>query len=384
MLSPVEKQAAKIARVAYAKQQARLEKQFLKATESVSHELGFIEKAIGKAAMPAPARDQFAFRQRIEKAIDVRDAYISRQQATMSGPDKLLSETMSRFPSNAEWSQRVEKMGTAMADQPANQVREAIDQVVDREFVKGRASKPDVAAEVASGEKLVKGMTGLTKITAIWDNREQLIDNFLKTGKFKVDDLVWARREDGPTMDQVKGIMQKLQAAAPEAPYPVRPALYQKQDANAFALGGGQIGIHEGMVKAVENEDQLAFILAHELAHDLHRDHPGMHAIQKAQSELIEGLRTDKAPKELVAKVEAGFKDSSLRRARRKMEEQADLDGARFAARAGYDPREGARYIGKVEDPKFTAEDYAKHGYPAPWEREKAIRDLVDRERLVP
>jgi hypothetical protein len=384
MLSPVDRQAAKIARVAYAKQQARLEKQFLKATEQVSHELGFVAKAFGKAEMPAAARDQFSFRQRIEKAIDVRDAYVKRQQATMSVPDKLLSETMSHLPSNAEWAQRVETMGTRMARQPEGQVRAAIDHVVDREFARGRASLPDAAAEVASGEKLVQGMTGLAKITAIWDNREQLIDNFLKTGKFKVDDLVWARREDGPAMDRVKGIMQKLQTAAPEAPYPVRPALYQKQDANAFALGGGQIGVHEGMLKSVDNDDQLAFILAHELAHDLHRDHPGGHAIQKAQNELLDALRAGKAPKELVSEVDSGFKDATLRRARRKMEEQADLDGARFAARAGYDPREGASYIGRITEPKATAEDYAKHGYPAPWEREKAIRDLIDRERLVP
>jgi hypothetical protein len=128
-------------------------------------------------------------------------------------------------------------------------------------------------------------MTGLAKITAIWDNREQLIDNFLKTGKFKVDDLVWARREDGPAMDRVKGIMQKLQTSAPEAPYPVRPSLYQKQDANAFALGG--------------------------------------HAIQKAQNELLHARRAGKAPKELVSEVDSGFKDATLRRARRKMEEQA-------------------------------------------------------------
>ena len=384
MLSAMEKKATQVARVAYAKQQARLEKQFLKATETVGHELSFVEKALGKAEMPVEARNQFTFRNRIEKAVQVRDSYVNRQQASMSMPDKLLSETMSRFPSNAAWARQVETTGSAMANQPANQVQDAVNRVVDREFTKGRASLPDAATEVFRSEKLVQGMTYMSKLSAIWDNRKPLIDNFLKTGKFKVDDLVWARREDGPTMDRVKSIMQKLQAAAPEAPYPVRPALYQKQDANAFALGGGQIGVHEGMLKAVENDDQLAFILAHELAHDLHRDHPGMHAVQKAQSELLDGLRSDKAPKELVAKVEAGFKDSSLRRARRKMEEQSDLDGARFAARAGYDPREGARYVGKVEDPKLTAEHYAQHGYPAPWERDKAIRDLVERERLVP
>jgi hypothetical protein len=78
MLSAMEKKATQVARVAYAKQQARLEKQFLKATETVGHELSFVEKALGKAEMPVEARNQFTFRNRIEKAVQVRDSYVNR------------------------------------------------------------------------------------------------------------------------------------------------------------------------------------------------------------------------------------------------------------------------------------------------------------------
>ncbi|MDH3806196.1 MAG: M48 family metalloprotease, partial [Gammaproteobacteria bacterium] len=36
---------------------------------------------------------------------------------------------------------------------------------------------------------------------------------------------------------------------------------------NAFALPGGYIGIHTGLIDATRNEDELAGVLAHEVAH---------------------------------------------------------------------------------------------------------------------
>ena len=36
---------------------------------------------------------------------------------------------------------------------------------------------------------------------------------------------------------------------------------------NAFALPGGYIGIHSGLLKATRSEDELAGVMAHEIAH---------------------------------------------------------------------------------------------------------------------
>jgi beta-barrel assembly-enhancing protease len=42
---------------------------------------------------------------------------------------------------------------------------------------------------------------------------------------------------------------------------------------NAFALPGGTITLHEGLVKKATSENALAFVLAHEIGHYVHRHH---------------------------------------------------------------------------------------------------------------
>ena len=58
-------------------------------------------------------------------------------------------------------------------------------------------------------------------------------------------------------------------------------ALLDSDEVNAFACPGGTIFITSGMLKTVENEDELAAVLAHEIAHVSHRD--GIAAIKKSR-----------------------------------------------------------------------------------------------------
>ena len=45
--------------------------------------------------------------------------------------------------------------------------------------------------------------------------------------------------------------------------------VFDDTDANAFALPGGKIGVYTGMLKVAENQDQLATVIGHEVAHVL-------------------------------------------------------------------------------------------------------------------
>jgi predicted Zn-dependent protease len=58
-------------------------------------------------------------------------------------------------------------------------------------------------------------------------------------------------------------------------------ALLDSDEVNAFACPGGIIFITRGMLRTVENEDELAAVLAHEIAHINHRD--GIAAIKKSR-----------------------------------------------------------------------------------------------------
>ena len=44
-------------------------------------------------------------------------------------------------------------------------------------------------------------------------------------------------------------------------------AIFQSESVNAFAMPGGKIGVMTGILKAAQNQDQLAAVIGHEIAH---------------------------------------------------------------------------------------------------------------------
>ena len=69
-------------------------------------------------------------------------------------------------------------------------------------------------------------------------------------------------------------------ARGPKYPYSVSVANYR--DLNAFALPGGPVWIHRGILHAAANESQLAGVLAHEIAHIAQR-----HAASQITKQLV-------------------------------------------------------------------------------------------------
>ena len=58
---------------------------------------------------------------------------------------------------------------------------------------------------------------------------------------------------------------------------------------NAFALPGGYVVLFDGLIKAADNPDQVAAVLAHEIGHVVSRD-PTRHALRSAGSIGVLGL----------------------------------------------------------------------------------------------
>ena len=72
---------------------------------------------------------------------------------------------------------------------------------------------------------------------------------------------------DAQVIAYIRGIGQRLarQASGPKYPYSFSVADYR--EINAFALPGGPVWIHRGVMHAATNESQVAGVLAHEIAH---------------------------------------------------------------------------------------------------------------------
>ena len=106
---------------------------------------------------------------------------------------------------------------------------------------------------------------------------------------------------------------------------------------NAFALPGGHVYVHAGLVAAAESEDELASVVAHEVAHVAARH--GTERMVKAHGlNVVAGLVLGEDPG-LVRQLVAGLVGhGALARFSRADESEADELGILYMADAGHDP----------------------------------------------
>ena len=110
---------------------------------------------------------------------------------------------------------------------------------------------------------------------------------------------------------------------------------------NAFAAPGGYIVITLGLFNLLENEAQLAGVLAHEIAHVVQKHH--LEALQKVMKrEFLTDLAvlsvSDKKDRKAFDKLVNAGVQLYATGLDREYEYEADIRGVVLAARAGYDP----------------------------------------------
>lgn len=73
--------------------------------------------------------------------------------------------------------------------------------------------------------------------------------------------------QDTVVLDYVQAVVDRLLAVMPPQPFPVRVTVVEHPALNAFASPGGRVTVFTGLIAQLESEDELASVLAHELAH---------------------------------------------------------------------------------------------------------------------
>ncbi len=125
---------------------------------------------------------------------------------------------------------------------------------------------------------------------------------------------------------------------------------------NAFAMAGGKVGVFTGLFKIVHNDDQLASVLAHEIAH-VAAKHVNERLSQQMAIQgggLIVGGIMSTTPVNAItsnAVLEAYGLSTGLTATGfdRKKEKEADHIGMIYMARAGYNPEEALKVIENLE-----------------------------------
>jgi predicted Zn-dependent protease len=124
--------------------------------------------------------------------------------------------------------------------------------------------------------------------------------------------------------------------------------VFDEPSPNAFALPGGKIGVHTGMLKVATNADQLAAVIGHEVGHVIAR-HGNERVSEQFATQgglaLILGTMQDKGPKYdlIMAGLGLGMQFGVLLPHSRTQESEADLIGLDLMSKAGFDPRQSVQ-----------------------------------------
>jgi len=147
---------------------------------------------------------------------------------------------------------------------------------------------------------------------------------------------------------------------------------------NAFALPGGPMFIYTGLLKATDNEAQLAGVTGHEMAHVILRH--GTHEATKANFvQLLAGglgalLGGGDSMAGKMAQAGLGLAGNSfILKFSRDAETEADALGSHLMAEAGYDPVQMAKFFEKL-NASGGQQLQILSDHPNPGNREAAIR----------
>lgn len=137
--------------------------------------------------------------------------------------------------------------------------------------------------------------------------------------------------------------------------------LFEHPSANAFAMPGGKIGVFTGIFAVAQDQDSLAAVIGHEIAHVTGR-HSLKRARKKIRNQLLVGIAAGAIGGRGTADVLSLGAELGLNLPYdRKQELEADTIGLELMTEAGFDPRASIQLWknmaaqSKVAPPKFLS-----------------------------
>jgi predicted Zn-dependent protease len=164
--------------------------------------------------------------------------------------------------------------------------------------------------------------------------------NDIKLGKEvapQVEKELKGRINDPVMQDYINGVGHKITPFSHNPDFDFNFVAVNDKSINALALPGGQIYITKGLLAKLENESQLAGILAHETVHVVARDTENMMAKQAALGGILVLAASQMRNEGEVVAANLTMELVSLKYSRDD-ERTADLGGMDYMFRAGYNP----------------------------------------------
>lgn len=194
----------------------------------------------------------------------------------------------------------------------------------------------------------------------------------------------------GKDYEMVMRVARKIAQASDEMNFRWEVRLLKADDIpNAFCLPNGRIAIYTGILPVTQNEDALAAVMGHEVAHAILR-HGGKRMTQgmlsqgtlaAVQAGLGVSEMNDTAKAGVMAVLGVDAQVGFTLRYSREHESEADVEGLRYAIRAGYNPDEAPRLwermakLGSSDTPSWLST------HPASLDRAETLRQITPQVR---
>jgi metalloendopeptidase OMA1, mitochondrial len=176
---------------------------------------------------------------------------------------------------------------------------------------------------------------------------------------------------------RVQEVGRRIAEVSPHPEWDWEFTVFANDEPNAFALPGGKVGVYTGLFKVAKNDDQLATVMGHEVAHAIAR-----HGSERmSQGLLAQGIGalavgTGVNPQMVEIAAQAATLGIILPYSRTQ-ESEADHIGLIYMAEAGYDPREAVKLwqnfeaLGGERPPEFLST------HPAEGTRIQRLQELM-------
>ena len=185
----------------------------------------------------------------------------------------------------------------------------------------------------------------------------------------------------GPVVETVNEIGRRIARAADDVDpgFDWQFNVIRSDQVNAFALPGGYTAVYTGLIPVAQNEDALAVVMAHEVAHALARHGAERMAQQNMQRIVGTGVAMgaggmDYGAQQAVMGVFGGISQYGYALPfSRRHESEADYIGLLLMAEACYDPREAPRLWQRMAQAGGASPPEFQSTHPSP---ETRIQDF--------
>ncbi|MGI9501243.1 MAG: M48 family metallopeptidase [Geminicoccaceae bacterium] len=176
---------------------------------------------------------------------------------------------------------------------------------------------------------------------------------------------------------RVKEVGRNVARISPKPDWDWEFNLFDDDSPNAFALPGGKVGVNSGLFKVAKNDDQLAAVIGHEVAHAIAR-----HGAERmSQGQLAQaggaavavatGSQTYVSAYAVLAQYGFALPNS------RTQESEADHIGLLYMAEAGYDPRAAVDLWRNMEAAGAGGQMEWLSTHPSPGNRINRLQELM-------